>query len=437
MIRLLIAIWIGKLIAFLTKFLRYGGGSAAPGLYSLKFDPDLVHKLAAQIPQNIVITGTNGKTTTARLLNHLVTAQKIKTLRNSTGSNLERGIASALVSKANLFGKIQDVEIGIWELDEAAFNLVLPKIKPELIVFLNAFRDQLDRYGEVDSVKKKWEESLRKVSWNSHLLINEGDYTVASLAELTDENTRLTASFFKIRGHSMFQEATIVDPLHSDRADFEGKIIKNMGLKGNDVEILYPGGKLNLNMPVPGIYQIYNLLAAFSVYYALNLSLESIDENLRQFKPAFGRVEEVIIEGIQSFIFLIKNPAGANNVFETIAGEIGDGDILLAGLNDNFADGKDVSWIWDAEFEQLQAVGGKSKIVCSGIRSFDLALRFKYSVIDEDNIVVEQDLDKALDLVIKLKPKRIFILPTYTVLLQLQKILADRGVKEHYWKDRG
>ena len=202
MFRLFLAIWVARVISFLTTTFKIGGGSAAPGYYALKIDPDLVQKLAPQIPHTIVITGTNGKTTTARLLNHLVSAQKINTLRNGTGSNLERGIASALLSKVNLFGKIKDVEIGIWELDEAAFNSVLPKLRPELIVFLNAFRDQLDRYGEVDSVKRKWEETLRKVDWNSHLLINEGDYTVATLEMMTDENPRLTSSFFKVRGHS-------------------------------------------------------------------------------------------------------------------------------------------------------------------------------------------------------------------------------------------
>ncbi len=455
MLQLIIAIWIAKLIFFVTRFFKLGGGSAAPGLYALMVDPDLVAKLASQIPQNIVITGTNGKTTTARLLNHLVVGQKIKTLRNSTGSNLERGIASALLSKVNLLGRIKNVEIGIWELDEAAFNTVLFKLKPELIVFLNAFRDQLDRYGEVDSVKRKWQEALLKVDWNSHMIINEGDYTVAPLADLTDQNPRLTSSFFKIRGHSMFQEATLTDPLHSDRADFEGKVIKNLGLKGEEIELLYPGGKLNLTFPIAGVYQIYNLLAAFSVYYALNLPLDEVENALKGFKPAFGRVEEVKIDGIQSYIFLIKNPAGANNVFETISSELTKNDILLTALNDNFADGKDVSWIWDAEWEQLIAnppplpdnsdvhwtSSGKRgqhtnfKIITSGTRAYDLAVRLKYAAVETGNITTEHDLNSSLDLAVKMKPKRIFILPTYTALLELQNILAKRGVKKDYWKE--
>jgi len=445
MVRLIFAIWVAKVISFITTTLKIGGGSAAPGYYALKFDPEIVKKLAAQIPHNIVITGTNGKTTTARLLNHLITSQKTVTLRNSTGSNLERGIASALLSKVNFLGRISNVEIGIWELDEAAFNTVIFQLKPELTIFLNAFRDQLDRYGEVDSVKKKWEESLRKIDWNSHLIINEGDYTISTLEKLTDENPKLTSSFFKIRGHKMFSESEskIIDPLGVDKADFEGRVTKSLGLKGNEVELTYPGGKINLTFDVPGVYQIYNLLAAFSVYYALNFDLAPVAQELKSFKPAFGRVEQITIKGIESLLFLIKNPTGTNNVFETISSELKEGDIILAALNDNFADGKDVSWIWDAEFEQLHGTDSgqarmtdnKLQVICSGLRANDMALRFKYAGFDSASIKVEKELDTALQLALKSKPNRLFILPTYTALLELQSTLAKLGVKKHYWKE--
>jgi UDP-N-acetylmuramyl tripeptide synthase len=448
MFKLLFAIWLAKIISFLTTTLKIGGGSAAPGYYALKFAPDLITHLAKQIPHNIVITGTNGKTTTARLLNHLITAQNTNTLRNSTGSNLERGIASALLSKVDIFGNIKNVEIGIWELDEAAFNTVLFKLKPELIVFLNAFRDQLDRYGEVDTVKRKWEETLRKVDWNSHLVINEGDYTIATLERLTDENPKLTSSFFKVRGHKMFSESEsqTIDPLGVDKADFEGRVTQKLGLKGNEVEISYPGGKMLLHFHIPGVYQIYNLLAAFSVYYALNFDLKPVAEKLKTFKPAFGRVEEVSIKGTESMIFLIKNPTGANNVFETISAELKEGDLILAALNDNFADGKDVSWIWDAEFEQLSQKekvknqkqdSGQARmtVMCSGIRAFDIALRFKYAGFAKESITTEKDLTLALNKALAQKPNRLFILPTYTALLELQSILAKLGVKKHYWKE--
>lgn len=444
MIRLILAIWVARVISFLTTTFKIGGGSAAPGLYALKVDPELVRKLAKQIPQNIVITGTNGKTTTARLLHHLVASQKVTTIRNATGSNLERGIASALLEKVSLLGKISEVQVGIWELDEAAFNSVVFKLRPELMVFLNAFRDQLDRYGEVDSVRSKWWNSLLKVDWNTHMLINEGDPTVATLEEVTEENKRITASFFKLRGHKNFAEATIKDPLNSDRADFEAKIIKNRGLSGSDVEVLYPGGRFTMHFQVPGNYQIYNLLAAFSVYYALNLPIEHIEELLTDFSPAFGRVEKVSIKGVECYIFLIKNPAGANNVFETISGEIGKDDVLLAALNDNFADGKDVSWIWDADFEQLVTQSKlprtmshepSNTLIVSGRRAQDLGVRFKYAGFGTKGILIENDFNRALELALDSQPKRLFILPTYTALLQLQRHLAEMGVKKEYWKE--
>ena len=435
---------MAKIITFVTTTLRIGGGSAAPGLYALKIEPQLIGMLAPQIAQNIVITGTNGKTTTARLLHHLIHSQKVSTIRNSTGSNLERGIASALLAKVNLFGRIRGIKIGIWELDEAAFNSVLFKLKPELIVFLNAFRDQLDRYGEVDSVKRKWEESLRKVDWNSHLIINEGDYTIASLEHMTDENTHLTSSFFKVRNHTMFSETKNIDPLGIDRSDFEARVLKSLGLKGNEVELLYPGGKISFLFQVPGVYQLYNLLAAFSVYYALNLKIEKFEDLLKGFTPAFGRVEQVIIDGVESLIFLIKNPTGANTVFETISSELTKDDVLLVALNDNFADGKDVSWIWDADFEQLSSQNKSEvrsskpetfKLIISGRRAEDLALRFKYAGVESRKIRIERNFNQALELTLGEKPKRLFVLPTYTALLQLQRHLADMGVKKEYWKE--
>ena len=168
--RLFLAILIGKIIIKLTRFLKLGGGSAAPGLYALKIDPRLVEKLVKKIPQNIVITGTNGKTTTARMLAHLAKEAGLKVIRNHTGSNLERGIASVLITHYQL--PTTNYQLGIWELDEAAFNTVVLKIKPDIIIFLNVSRDQLDRYGEVDKVVNDWCNTLSKIDPKTTILIN-------------------------------------------------------------------------------------------------------------------------------------------------------------------------------------------------------------------------------------------------------------------------
>src|ERR1035437_6873439 len=156
--RVFFAILLGKAIFKISRFLKLGGGSAAPGLWALKLYPDLVEELVKKIPTNIIITGTNGKTTTARMLSHFAKSSGLKVIRNHTGSNLERGIASTLISHNT------PADIGIWELDEAIFNTIGPKINPDIIVFLNVFRDQLDRYGEVNSVVNNWAQTLKKIN---------------------------------------------------------------------------------------------------------------------------------------------------------------------------------------------------------------------------------------------------------------------------------
>ncbi|MBI2314977.1 DUF1727 domain-containing protein, partial [Candidatus Daviesbacteria bacterium] len=176
------AVLLGKSISKLTKFFKIGGGSAAPGLYALKIEPELVSKLSQQIPKNIVITGTNGKTTTAKMLAHFAKAAGLKVIRNHTGSNLERGIASTLISNYTLYPSPYTLDLGIWELDEAAFNMVAPKLKPGIIVFLNIFRDQLDRYGEIDSVVKNWQQTIQRLDLKTIILLNGDDTNILKLA---------------------------------------------------------------------------------------------------------------------------------------------------------------------------------------------------------------------------------------------------------------
>jgi lipid II isoglutaminyl synthase (glutamine-hydrolysing) len=427
--RLLLAIWLGKLIFFLTRTFKIGGGSAAPGLYALKISPDLVTKLASQIPQNIVITGTNGKTTTSRMLDHFVRGEKLKTLRNSTGSNLERGIASALIERSNLLGQVKNIDLGIWELDEAAFNSVVFHLRPQLMVFLNAFRDQLDRYGEVDTVVRKWMESLEKVDWNPKIILNGNDANTAKLNGLE----KLDRSIFQLKGVKYFGEKK--ESTKELTADFQAKLTKNSGLKGTQTDLSYPAGNLRIDLPIPGVYHVFDFLAAFSTYYFLNLPLDKIPEKLKNFSPAFGRVEQIQLGDKTGYIFLIKNPAGASLVFETIKDEIKDGDRLLMALNDNFADGTDVSWIWDAEFEKFKVQSERLKVICTGSRAYDLAVRLKYAGVETKQLTVESDIEEAFNLAKKDLEGKLFILPTYTALLELQKILTKHKIKKHYWKE--
>ncbi len=236
MLKTSLAILTGKIIFALTRLFKIGGGSAAPGLYALKIEPELIQKLSSGISKNIVITGTNGKTTTARLLSHFLISRNLKIIRNSTGSNLERGIASSLIAKATFFGGIKDADLGIWELDEAAFNKAVFKIKPQIIVFLNAFRDQLDRYGEVDAVTNNWKETINKINWDCAILANGGDTNTAWITHFREKNVY----GFRVLGHMVVDEST-KEIKTSQKSDFSAKVTKNKGLDGTELALNFQG----------------------------------------------------------------------------------------------------------------------------------------------------------------------------------------------------
>ncbi len=441
------AILIGKIIHKLTRTFKIGGGSAAPGLYALRIYPGLVEDLSRQISKNVVITGTNGKTTTARMLSHFAKIHGFKVIRNHTGSNLERGIASTLVANSafHLGGvRLNRVDLGIWELDEAAFNSVAPKIKPDIIVFLNVFRDQLDRYGEVDTVVKKWCETLKRLPADTKILINADDGNIVKLSNYCKGKTQK----FGLQDYKIAGEHDTITP---QKLDFEAINIKLEGLSGSSFQLLTSNPKIhpptsNIQLPLPGIYHIYDFLAAFLCGFQLKIPPGIMIDSLKDFFPAFGRVEKfrLIPPGEKSekegYIFLIKNPAGATQVFETVAPHSKKEDRLLMALNDNLADGTDVSWIWDTDFEIFQNPSSERqsrdyKIYVSGTRAQDLAVRLKYAGFDPSCIFVENNLKKALEEAETDLKGTLYILPTYTALLELQRILTNRGVKQHYWKE--
>ncbi len=437
-----IAVLVGKIIAYLSRYLKIGGGSAAPGLFALRIDPELVEGLSKKIPRHVVITGTNGKTTTARMLAHFAQEAGLKVIRNHTGSNLERGIASTLISRFTLYPLpfTLSFDLGIWELDEAAFNSVVHKIKPDIVVFLNVFRDQLDRYGEVDSVIKRWCATLKSLPKSTTVLVNGDDVNTLKLKECFKGKTEtFGAENYKIIGESIEKEKS------NHKLDFEAKNIKLRGLDGTRFELFINHKSLIVNLPLPGIYHIYDAIAALSCAYHLNMPIPRLTESLKNFQPAFGRVEKFSLQPGRlkrkndGYIFLIKNPAGATQVFETIAPQLKPKDRLLIALNDNLADGTDVSWIWDANFEELRnSSRAKSRdysIICSGTRAYDLAVRLKYAGFDRKYIQVEPSLQNALKQAIKGLKGTLYILPTYTAMLEIQKILAKIRVKGNYWEE--
>lgn len=436
--RFLVAIVVGKLVAYFSRLFKIGGGSAAPGLFALRIDPELVEGLSRKIPTNVIITGTNGKTTTARMVAHFAKEAGLQVVRNHTGSNLERGIASALITHARTSLLKLNYDLGIWELDEADFNNVAPKIKPDIVVFLNVFRDQLDRYGEVDSVVKNWCVALKSLPTKTVTLVNGDDANTAKL----EECFKGKVFTFGVKDYKIIGEV-LKHIKEKENLDFEAKNVELKELEGSKFEVYLHNKSHITNLPLPGVYHIYDFLAAFAVGHELGFSTKGMISSLKGFSPAFGRVEKLDF----GYIFLIKNPAGATQVFETIAPQLKPEDRLLLVLNDNLADGTDVSWIWDGEFERLLTPSslrgmhhsgtsrGNLSIIVSGTRAQDLAVRLKYAGFDDENIKVENDFKKAFQEATDDLKGQLYILPTYTAMLELQRILAKMGIKKHYWEE--
>lgn len=348
---------IGKLIARCLRFFSSKGGTALPGLIALNLNPNLINQIVKKNQlKSIIITGTNGKTTTSRLLGEVFKLQGIKFIHNRSGSNLLRGIASTLINQSNSRGRIK-TDWAIWEIDEAVVKTAVKQLQPEIILFTNLSRDQLDRYGEVDAILKDWITAISSLPENSVVLTNEC----------------LAKSLPPLRKIYIFPEAS------------PGKYVQN---HLNSVKIF---AKI------------------------LKIKPAVVSQAVIGFQPVFGRGEKLILNHKLVKIFLVKNPAGFNAVWQMLHEQKKLNKRLLIILNDLIADGTDVSWIWDIDFNYLKQ--RKSPIIVSGIRAQDLALRLKCAGLHPTLIRLEPDIKKALAYL----PD--YILPTYTAMLKLRQII--------------
>lgn len=368
---------IGKFISRCLTFFSSKGGTALPGLVALKINPNLIRRLAEQNRlKSIIITGTNGKTTTSRLLGSMLQAQHIPFLHNRSGSNLLRGIASTLINQSDIFGRIK-VKLAIWEIDEAVVPAAVNQLQPKIILFNNLSRDQLDRYGELDSIFKFWQESLSILPTDAQVIINRTDQRLKQL--------------------------------HSP-------------------QIIYFGQPLS-----SGKYLQANIMAAQAIAKALNLKPKSISQGLTSFRPAFGRGETFTFQQKQITISLVKNPAGLTAVLNQLQNNHQLNQPLLIALNDLIADGTDVSWIWDANLEILK--DRRTPIIVSGLRSADLALRLKYAGVKEKLINLHPNLNQAWQNFLAQPGPTANILPTYTAMLTLRRLLSQQKIIHSSWED--
>lgn len=461
-VRSLAAVWAAKSAALGSRTLGRGGGTALSGLVGLRLQPHLIDDLAAQLGHGcVLVTGTNGKTTTSRLLTQSVKRAGFNPLANSAGSNLMRGIASTLVLSASPTGVISDASnrLGVLEVDEAVLPLLVNRVRPRAILFLNLFRDQLDRFGEVDAVASLWREMLKTTPQDVTLVLNADDPAVASLGEGRDhviyfgvEDTTLGSPELDhasdartcLCGGALQYDTAFFGHVGHWRCDACGRHRPVPDVVASGVDLrdgrglsfdLHAGGSVtHIDMAMGGLYSIYNALAAVAGARALGLTPEAALSAITETAAAFGRQESFEVEGRRVELYLGKNPAGVNQVLSTLLLDPKRKTLLIA-LNDNIADGRDISWVWDADFERL--AGSFDRAIVSGTRAEEMALRLKYAEWDEATLEVEPDAAKALQRALDSTPQGecLTVLPTYTAMLILRDLLARRSGKAAFWQD--
>jgi UDP-N-acetylmuramyl tripeptide synthase len=451
---------VAKLLGWSSRSLGRGGGTAAPGLVLERFAPELVGAAARRLGHGaILITGTNGKTTTAQLLAGIAHAAGWTLVANRSGSNLMRGLAASVVEASDSIGRIPHAAraLGVFEVDEATLPEAASRLEPRAIVVTNLFRDQLDRYGEVDSILSLWRKMVERLASETTLVLNADDPSVASLGTSHRgavlycgvDDTRLAAQtehaadarWCAVCGAEYRYAALYYGhigvwscPRCGVRRPRPQILANSVGLEpsASALTVETPAGPVSLDVPLGGLYNAYNALAACAGGLALGLPLAAVRSGIARFRPAFGRQELLRIDGREVRILLGKNPAGVNQVLRLLtAGEPGLNLLLL--LNDRIADGRDVSWIWDVDYELL--AGRVRTAVVSGDRALDLALRLKYAGLGTE-LAVETDPRAALRRAVAGTPagETLNVLPTYTAMLEVREQLARIGGRAHYWE---
>ncbi len=468
------ALWAGKLTIAAARSLGRGG-STLPGRLARAVDGTILIQLA-RAPRlgNVSVTGTNGKTTTAKMLDSILAAAGHKATHNRAGANLIGGITAAYIAGADWLGRVRG-DIGLMEVDEATMPRACREIGPGTAVVTNFFRDQLDRYGELQTTVSLVRTGLAGVAPGGRVALNADDPLCASLgaAELVPETAAAAEEapvlplYYGIEdpGVAADRAQHTVDVRHCvrcghllkyelyyyahlgryrcptcglvrPRPEVYARRVLAMDAVSSRFILVTPAGELECHLRVPGLYNIYNALAAAAGALALGLEPVAIKAGLEAATTAFGRMERLAIGDREVFLALVKNPVGYNEVLRTVL-DAGTRRSLLLVLNDLYADGTDISWIWDVDFERLAAAQEDLNfILCSGRRAEDLAVRLKYAGIDPTKVAVEKDLKKALEqgLNFILPDELLYILPTYTAMLAMRDILVRQGLVGKFWE---
>jgi UDP-N-acetylmuramyl tripeptide synthase len=452
-VRLGIEIAFARAAGRLSRLAGRGGGTTLPGKILATVDPGSVGTLAARLPLgSALVSATNGKTTTAAMVAEILEA-RASLAHNGTGANLVSGVASALLARPG-------ADLGLFEVDEAALPDVARRVRPRAVCLGNLFRDQLDRYGELELIAERWRGAVAALAGDAWLVANVDDPLVADLAGGRERVVRFglddptvardglphaaDSKYCTACGTPYEYAATYVGHLGDWRCpscglarpplDVAARRIELDGLQAATFDLVTPRDTRRVELALPGLYNVYNAIAAASLALVLGASLEETCAGIGRFRPAFGRFERIQAGDRSVLLLLVKNPAGANEVVRTLVAG-GPPRVVVAALNDDIADGRDVSWIWDVDFEPLLA--GLERLVATGSRAEELALRSKYGGLSLEAIEVVPSLAGALDRGLELTPPggELVVLPTYTAMLALRRTVADRGLVRHYWEE--
>jgi len=428
------------------------GGTSLPGKVLMRAEPHAISRLAARLPRgSVVVSATNGKTTTAAMVASILGGTGTRLVHNRAGANMAGGVAAALAAASGRGG-----DMGLFEVDEFWLGPVAAELQPRAVLLGNLFRDQLDRYGELEIIADRWAEIVAGLDPATALVLNADDPLVADLGR--DRQ----ATYFGVQDDALalpeLQHAS--DSKHCRRCGaayvYEAAYLAHLGryacpscgarrpdptVSAKDVALrgirsaaftlCTADGERRIELPLPGLYNVYNALGAAALCLALGVPLDDVAAGLAAVEPAFGRAETIELAGRPTSILLVKNPAGANEVLRTLALEAAQLD-LLGVLNDRTADGRDVSWVWDADWEIIAP--HVRRLTCAGTRAAELALRLKYAGVPAERLEVVDDLEQALDRALAAGEGPLYALPTYTALLELQDLLARRGHAQEYWR---
>lgn len=437
-------------------------GTALPGRIAEMLHSKYLIDLLNQIPLGVLlVTGTNGKTTTSHLLAAIIAGSGIQVIHNASGSNLTRGILSSILPHCNWRGKLAATSraIGVFEVDEAVLAQLLPSMTPRTLVLTNLFRDQLDRYGELDSIARSWSRILSQTEGTTRLVFNADDPSLAFVA--SDYSGEKIS--FGVANHDFFDTEpdqwsdSSLCPRCSNRLQYRycsyshlgdfvckgcgfsrpelsyvGVVNEIRGLKSSRFNMALEQELVEVNLPLPGLFNIYNGVAASCAAYTSGLGIDPkrIPEILSNTSSVFGRGETFRSNGKVMTLLLIKNPTGANEVIRALAGLGNPIDVMIL-LNDGVADGQDVSWVWDVEFSMLEL----RSITISGRRYADMALRLKYAECNADEFhYAHPTVANALDNALSATEEHLYVLATYTAMLEVRQELVSRGIAEEYRK---